>query len=396
MTYCAALERLYALTRFGEKLALDGPRALERTLGQPLGLYRSVLIGGTNGKGSTSAFLERALRHAGVRTGRFTSPHLYSFTERILIDGAPIAREAVARLSAHVLERAEAAQLAPSFFEAAWGMAALAFAEAQIDVAIWEVGLGGRLDATNVCQPEVSAITSLGLDHTAVLGPTLAHIAREKAAIFRAQGHNLSACQGEAAQILRAESPHDFEAVEPLDASIALPLAGDWQRANAALALAMARALGHPTPAESLRDTRWPGRLQELAPDLYLDSAHNPPAAEVLAGWLAEQRRPAHVIFGAMADKDVRATFAPLAAHAASVCFVSADHPRRLSAADLAQQLRDLAPTARAEPDVLRAIEQRPPGALCLVAGSSFLAGEVLARTQGQPWPECALRTLAR
>ena len=169
--YALSLKSLYSLTRFGEKMSLDGPRKLHHDIGSPLGEYDSILIGGTNGKGSTSIFLESLLRSQGVRVGLFTSPHMNSFSERIRVDGAPLRHEEIVHLTDEIVPLVS--RSGGSFFEAVWGMATLAFTRAQVDIAIWEVGLGGRLDATNVAEPVLSAITNIGLDHTHVLGNTL-------------------------------------------------------------------------------------------------------------------------------------------------------------------------------------------------------------------------------
>lgn len=398
MSYAAALARLYSLTRFGEKLDLSTPRRLERALGTPLNNYVSVLVGGTNGKGSTCAFLEAILRKAGVRVGLFTSPHLMRFTERIRIDGEEIAPDTVASLVPLVFAAAEKAELQPSFFEMTWGVAALAFAWAEVDVVIWEVGLGGRLDATNVCSPVASAVSSLGMDHMAVLGDTLDAIAREKAGIFRPGGANFTACSGEALAALSRATSLPLAVVAPQPDLPALPLPGPWQRHNAALALALAGALGVEGDPAALAGVRWPGRMERFPGNLFLDCAHNPPAAEALAAWLGlAGMRPLHLIYGSMADKDVRGTFGPLAACADSVTLVTPDHPRAMPAAALALAVEGLVqvPTTIVE-SVAEAIASRPTDRFGLVAGSCFLAGEARAGLVGVEWPECGLRTTAR
>jgi dihydrofolate synthase/folylpolyglutamate synthase len=398
MSYAAALEQLFSLTRFGEKLDLSTPRRLERALGTPLNNYVSVLVGGTNGKGSTCAFLEAILRAAGLKVGLFTSPHLMRFTERIRIDGEEIAPETVATLVPLVFAAAEKAELTPSFFEMTWGMAALAFAWADVDVVIWEVGLGGRLDATNVCSPVASAVTSLGMDHMAVLGDTLDAIAREKAGIFRPGGLNFTACSGEALAALSRATSVPIAVVAPQADLPPLPLPGPWQRENAALALALAGALGVEGDLAALAHVRWPGRMERFPENVFLDCAHNPPAAEALAAWLGPAgMRPLHLIYGAMADKDVRGTFGPLASCADSVTLVTPDHPRAMTAADLAAAVAGLAQVPVLIGNTVgEALASRPVDRFCLVAGSCFLAGEARAGLVGAQWPECGLVTTAR
>jgi dihydrofolate synthase/folylpolyglutamate synthase len=401
--YAATLERLYALVRFGEKLGLDGPRALDRALGGPVGRVPAILIGGTNGKGSTAAFVEALLRGRGFRTGLFTSPHLVSFRERIRIDGEDIAPAAVVSLADRVFAASERVGGEVPFFEIVWGMAALAFAEASVDFAIWEVGLGGRLDATNACEPLVSAVVSLGLDHTAVLGPDLPSIAREKAPIFRPGRPALTAASGESLEVLRAASAEgvelrvlgrDFAAFDG-----ALPLPGVHQGRNAGLALEIVRSLGiRPDPTQ-LAQVRWPGRGEHIAPGLVLDCAHNPDGAAALAAWLASGDRagpaqPTDLIVGMMGDKDVDAVVATLRPHARTVTCVTPGHPRALPAEALAARIPG--PDVRVVPDVGAAIAGRDPGARTVLTGSCYLVGEARAAILGLPYPEAGLRTVAR
>ncbi len=383
--YKRRLEQIFGLNRLGEKLDLSGPRALEAALNHPLRAYRSVLIGGTNGKGSTAAFLEALLRREGLRVGLFSSPHLISYCERIRVDGRPILPSTVLQLSERVLKAQRA-----TFFETTWGLAALAFAEAEVDIAIWEVGLGGRLDASNVCEPEVSGVVSLGLDHTAILGNTLAEIAKEKAGIFRTGRPALTSCEGEALEALKSCFP-EVQAISFEEPLPPLSLPGAHQIRNAQLALAMARALGLKPDPEALSEARWPGRLERFG-EIILDCAHNPTAAEALAGWLEEQGEPIHLIFGAMRGKDVAGLLAPLLERAESVAFVTPDYPRRLKA----EELLPLYPWASLPGSVAQALRERPKGRLSLVTGSCFLVGEARALILGRRFPECGIRTEAR
>jgi dihydrofolate synthase/folylpolyglutamate synthase len=395
--YRDALSRLYELVRFGEKPGLDGPRALDAALGHPTRRLRSVVIGGTNGKGSTAAGVEALLRDAGVRTGLFTSPHLVSFRERIRIDGVEVGEAAVARLADRVLGAAARAGYEASFFEVTWAMAAQAFVEAGVEVAVWEVGLGGRLDATNAVEPEVSAVVEIGLDHTAVLGPDLASIAREKAAIFRAGRPALTAATGAGLAALRGALPPGVALTEAAPHAAPATLPGPHQARNAGLALAIARALGvEPRPA-ALDAVRWPGRAERLG-DVIIDCAHNPQAMAALAAWIAEaEPRPVHVVFGAMADKDAAGMAAALRPVAEAVTLVTPQYPRRAPA----ESLRPVFAAAGHERLEVRAtaaeaLAARPRGRTTLVAGSCFLAGEARAWLTGVEYPERGLLTLAR
>ncbi|MEZ4435392.1 MAG: cyanophycin synthetase [bacterium] len=391
-TYCETLDRLFALHRFGEKLDLTNARTLDARLGRPLGAYRSVIIGGTNGKGSTSAFLDAVLRARGLRVGLYTSPHLMSFRERIRVDGEDIDEATVTATAPRVIELCD--EIGGSFFEASWALAARIFADAKVDVVVWEVGLGGRLDATNACDPEVSAVVSVGLDHMNVLGATVPAIAAEKAAIYRPGRPALTTAGADALPTLRRFAPQ-LEVIEARAGLPPLPLPGAHQRRNASLALAMAEAMGHPGPATDLLGVRWPGRAERIG-DVVIDCAHNPHGATALAAWIDEAGLgPLHVVFGAMADKAVDEVAAILAPRAASVALVTPDYRRRLLAEDAARCFAGH-PAVEVVGPVAAALDRRPRDRVTLVAGSCFLAGEARAHLLGVAYPECGIRTLAR
>lgn len=393
--YRATIEAIFGLSRFGEKLDLSGPLGLNTALGDPLRGYRSVLVGGTNGKGSTSAFLEAALRSVGVRTGLFTSPHLISYCERVRIDGHDMTPEQVVEVGGGVLAIAQARH--NSFFETTWGLAARLFAEAKVDVAIWEVGLGGRLDATNACDPEAAGVVSVGLDHQKVLGPDLASIAREKAGIFRPDRPALTTADGAALAALRAAAPPHLQVVPERADLPPLPLPGDFQRRNASLALALAEALGHPAEPEALLDVRWPGRGERIG-DVLLDCAHNPHAVEAFVGWMQRQGglpRPLHLIYGALKGKDAAGMARILGPLADSVALVEPDTPRAIPLAEFTAAVGPH-PALEAVGSVAAALDQRPRRGTTLVIGSCYLAGEARAHLLGRPYPELGLRTTAR
>lgn len=393
--YAATLARLFALSRFGEKRSLDGPRALEEALGNPLAGYRSVIIGGTNGKGSTCAFLEAALRARGVRTGLYTSPHLMSYRERFRIDGVDVDAATLVEAARPVLAAAD--RLGGSFFESSWALAACLFRAAGVEVAIWEVGMGGRLDATNVCDPVASAVVSIGLDHTAALGETIPEIAREKAGIFRAGRPALTTAGADALPTLRAAAPQ-LEVVAPRDDLPALPLPGAYQRHNASLALAVAEAIGHGGPATDVLGVRWPGRVERFERaegDVIIDCAHNIAGAQALGAWLDDAGLWPHLVFGVMADKQAAEMAAVLGARAATVTVVTPDYPRSLDARHLAHCFVGH-PRVSVIPKVARAIDARPADAVTVVAGSCYLAGEARAHLLGVEYPECRMRTMAR
>ena len=363
MSYAAALDRLHARTaelhvapgQPRRKFRLEEMRTLVAALGHPEQRFRSVLVAGTNGKGSTSATLSSILLAAGYRSGLYTSPHLDRVNERIRIAGTPVSDADFARHYFRVDDCAgqlvSEGQLPgyPSFFETLTALAFSAFAEAEVDLAVLEVGMGGRLDATNVVEPLVSVITDISLDHMEWLGNTITEIAREKAGILRPNGTLVTLPQhpeanqaiGEVAVALNvrgvsaAEYVPAFGADGHLDRAdlrnhyplsvmgqtieVDSPLAGAHQRRNIALAIAAAVELAHHhgfriTPAQieaGIRQTRWPGRLERIAiagrAEILLDVAHNPAGAWALRAALSslggEPARRNVLVFGCMQDK---------------------------------------------------------------------------------------------
>lgn len=410
----AQLARLEALSPGGDRLGLERISALLHALGNPHDRLPPVLhVAGTNGKGSTTAFLRAALEAAGQRTHVFTSPHLVRFNERIRLAGTLIDDDLLASLLGEVLD--VSADIAPSFFEATAAAALLAFARTPADALVLEVGMGGRLDATNVVPcPAVTGIAALGLDHQQWLGPTLEDIAGEKAGIAKPGVPLVTlALPPEAAERVRAVASergapllvqgrdwHSWVEGESLlyrdergELSLPLPgLPGLHQADNAALAVAMLRhqqALPVAARAfsQAMTEVRWPARLQKLRPgplvaggDLWLDGGHNAQAAEVLARNIAAltQGRPLHLILGCLTTKDPRALLAPFRGLAEQVHAVAFDHPLAMPASDLAAIARGDGLEASARASVADALTHVPKHAPVLIAGSLYLAGEVL------------------
>lgn len=408
--YAATLASLFARVRFGERYGLDGPAALDRALGRPAARRRCVLVGGTNGKGSTSAFTEALLRAQGLKVGLFTSPHLNSFCERIRVAGEDVTRAQVIGLYARVAEAAARIGYEATFFECAWAMAAVTFDEADVDVVVWEVGLGGRLDATNVADPEVSAVVTVDLDHEDVLGRGHPRIAAEKAPIFRAGRIGVTAAVGDGLSALRETLAgwevqsrprllvcgEDFEPV-----TWTLPLAGAHQGRNAAVACQVVEALGVRADVAALQTVRWPGRCERLRERLWVDCAHNVAGGKALAQWLATSEvGPVELVFGAMHDKDYVGVLSALLPGVARAVIVTPDHPRgapaevvRAHAAHLGASVQvEVAPSVRAALDApfSAGIAAR------VVAGSCYLAAEARAAALGLEWPEAGLVTRAR
>ena len=381
---------------------LQRTRSLLDSLGSPDRSVRSVLVGGTNGKGSTAAALSAILTAAGVRTGLYTSPHLVRVTERVRVGDADVGDALLDDALALVAAVAGPGERGPTYFEALTVAALELFRRARVEVAVLEVGIGGRLDATNVVGPEVSVLTNVGPDHLEILGPSLDDVAREKAGIFRRGRPALVGAEGtapDARAVLHAEAVRlgaRLIEVPPSDrwsGTFALP--GAHQRQNVALAVAAARALApleEAVIAAGLWKTRWRGRLQRVARTgrrtLILDGAHNPAGAEALAAWLDAERLSGGIdlLFGALSDKDVAGTAGPLLARARRIVLTAPPSPRAMPPEALRERLGVAgAETAPSPAAALGRLDVEGPGAPpVLVAGSLYLVGEVLRLLEGE------------
>jgi dihydrofolate synthase / folylpolyglutamate synthase len=424
MTYAEAVARLLALRggeHAGMRPGLERIETLLQALGNPERRYTLAQVGGTNGKGSVAAMLAATLRADGRRVGLYTSPHLVSFRERIRVNSEAIAEDDVA--DGYDAIATLVARLDATMFESTTALALDYFAREAVDVAVLEVGLGGRLDATTVGAPAVTAIARIDLDHTEVLGSTLAQIAGEKAAIIRS-GVSVSSAQAPAAAdvlIARAAavgvpllmegrelnvvvrsrhaSGQVIDCAGPgwrLDA-LELPLLGVYQPSNALLALAAARVLGVGDAAarEGLARARWPGRFEVFhARDrvVVLDGAHNPAGARALADSLAQWfgDTPITLVFGALRDKDAIGMLAALAPRMRRLILTASSSPRAATPEALRAAVPEGPPVEQAasarEALALAAREPRTP-ILC-VAGSLSLLGDVLRIAGGdKPCP---------
>ncbi len=370
--------------------------------------FASIIVAGTNGKGSVTAMVHRGLRAAGHRAARYTSPHLERLEERFVIDDEEVGTDALRRGIDRVrgaiarLQQSGALDAPPTFFECATAAAFDLFREAGVRIAVLEVGLGGRLDATNVVQPLLAAITSIGLDHQAQLGNTLESVAFEKAGVIKpsipvvvgdlpveAQRVVEQICREREATLIRASS---CGASTALARTTPLALAGRHQQHNALVAacvLGEIDRLGFPVSASAIRtalsDVHWPGRLERFSvggTEFLLDAAHNPDGAAALADYLAgSEWRDATLVFAAMQDKAVDAMLAPLAAVCATVICTAPPLPRALPADALARIARAV-PGARwtvktaTDPDAAISMAAAD-SARVVVAGSIFLTGPV-------------------
>ncbi len=387
----AQLDRLSLLSPGGDRLGLDRIATLLDRLGRPQDrLPPTFHVAGTNGKGSTCAFLRAALEAAGHRVHVFTSPHLVRFNERIRINGTLIDDDLLAALLTEVLDAG--AGIEASFFEVTTAVALLAFARAPVDACILEVGLGGRLDATNVVErPLVTGIASLGLDHQQFLGDDITAIAGEKAGIAKPGVPLVSLAQvpeAEAAIIRSAAergAPLLLEGRDwAVDSDLQPGLAGRHQKQNAGLAWAMLQAqralrVDRHVFLDAIAAAQWPARFQKLAgrAATWVDGAHNPAAAQALGQLLAE-RGPMHLALGILLNKDADAIVAALAPHALSLTFVPVPDHEHHDPAGLAERFG-----GRAVASIAAALADLPEPRL--VAGSLYLAGEVLAASGQAP-----------
>lgn len=405
----ALLEKLNHPSLPGIELSLGRMQALLALLGNPHAkLPPTIHVAGTNGKGSTIAFMRAMLEAQGKRVHAYTSPHLVRFNERILLAGEAISDEMLLTY----LERVDAAvrKQPVTFFEATTAAAFMAFAEHPADVLLLEVGMGGRLDATNLVTPVISVITPIGRDHEEFLGTGLATIAAEKAGIMKpgvacmvgaqapeALGVLKQCAEAVGAPLFAHREAWDFSS-EPFSVqmgvwqqALAMPtLSGAHQCHNAALAAATLHQLGLSVPPEAAAQAHWPGRLQRLtrgplvaqwgAP-LWLDGAHNPHAARALAAWARQQKQPVAFVCGLMARKEAEAFFVQLAPLAAPVVTIPIPgHADAQTAQILAQEAQDAGCDAQVADDVTMALRllQRYRPATVIIAGSLYLAGEIL------------------
>ena len=407
------LDELAARRRFGMKPGLETIRALCAALGDPQLKFKAIHVAGTNGKGAVCAVLDAALRsHNGgggvppPHIGRYTSPHLVKINERFFLDGAPVddaTLERVASIVNRTIEQSNNRTIQePTFFEALTAVAFLLYAEAKVDYAILECGLGGRLDATNVCNPALSVITRIGLDHCDWLGDTVEKIAAEKAGIVK-PGVPVVLGRNEPAVVdvvrRRAEEvgapfhyapDHANESEIPADFS----LPGAFNRENAVTALAALKTLPGcsrwPSIAvDGFRNAVWPGRFQRIG-GFIVDGAHNPPAARALRTALEAEgfrQKTLDLICGFCGDKDVGEVLAILGPIVKKGYAVRTNNPRSLSAEETAAKMRAAGIDAVACPSLRVAIEQtNNPDIRTLICGSLFLAGEALAELGAYPW----------
>jgi dihydrofolate synthase / folylpolyglutamate synthase len=403
--YKEALAWIYGLERFGIKLGLENIQRLIAALQIDLGGARVIHVAGTNGKGSVCAMIDSILRAQKYRTGLFTSPHLVTFRERIRVDGEMISEETVANTLSAIRDLVRDWDPHPTFFEIATALALKQFSNAKIDIVILETGLGGRLDATNAVQSDVSVITPIDFDHQQWLGEALEEIAYEKAGITKPRIPVVAAAQAPDAEKVICDRAAECQAPlqfvnDPYQKS-PVSLFGEHQKQNAALALAALRAaridIDDSAIARGLASVDWPARFQRWDDRIVIDGAHNPAAAQVLAQtWqetFGDQR--ASLILAILSDKDLRGICEALAPIADSVFLPKIRSDRALLPDDLAANLSAISPSlpCSIKDSIADAFNQaRAKPNPILLTGSLHFAGEALAYLRGEPaaFEECA------
>lgn len=405
MTYAEAIQFLYGLRWFGAKFGLENTQKLAALAGDPQQQLRFIHVAGTNGKGSTCAMLEGIYRAAGLRVGLFTSPHLISFRERIQVNRELIGEADVVRLVRELEPWLPEfpADHHPTFFEVVTVMALRYFAEQKCDLVIWETGLGGRLDATNIVTPLASVITNIGFDHQQWLGDTLGKIAAEKAGIIKPGVPVITATDESAAlavirqtaQALRAPLtciPTDPASRLPHPAPLPLPLPGKHQQLNTALALTTVEILHQQIPVSAaairagLSSLQWPGRLQLITRpggrQILLDGAHNPGGAVALRAAVEERDSGARLalILGVLGDKDWSVMCDILAPLAARIWCVPVGSDRTADPAQLQAACVRANPAAEVHtcPNLPAALAETGHEPMVVIAGSLYLIGEAL------------------
>ena len=418
-----ALSRLASLDLRGIKLGLAAIDAVCERLGRPERRVPSVIVAGTNGKGSTAATLSSIAVAAGFRTGLYTSPHLESVTERIRLGADDIRPEDLDAALGEVFAAADRAPAVPvTYFEAMTAAAFVAFARRGLELAVLEVGLGGRLDATNVAPAILSVVTSISLDHVEDLGPTVAKIAFEKAGVFRAGRPALVSSRlpealavFEDAALQAGATLHrmiDETAIEPGEVALsgtrlrlttpervydlAMPLAGRHQAENAATAVRAAELLGPDfrigpeSVVRGVASVRWPGRLERFrvaGRTVLVDGCHNAEGAAAVAAFIARAGLTPDLVFGAMADKDIESMGAALSPVVRRIRFVPAGSPRAAAPEELLRRFAPGRADAAASPGLSSALDDLladPSGETIIIAGSLYLVGEARSLLSGR------------
>jgi dihydrofolate synthase / folylpolyglutamate synthase len=409
--YDEALDYLYGLEKFGTVLGLENIRWILDSVGNPQDSLKTIHVGGTNGKGSVASMLSEILNHEGYSVGKYTSPHLQSFTERITVNGERISEMEVAEKTVRLRETLEGRDRGRffTFFDFTTALALEHFADAAVDVAVVEVGLGGRLDSTNVIHPLASIITNVALDHTDYLGRDLINIAREKAGIIKTGTPVITGASGPPLIIIEeqsktldsplfrlgrefsytkeAEGRMTYRGAAETFSDLEIGLPGDHQLENSAIALCCLEALApsgisvsEASTRKGLAGTVWEGRLEQVreTPLLLLDGAHNPHAMEALSAFIASHygERRKILIFGVMRDKAYEEMLRIISPLMELIIFTQPTVERALNPATMAHLVPEAVLTGSVREALETAKINAHPGDLILVTGSLYTVGD--------------------
>lgn len=370
------IEYLFGLRRFGIKPGLESITAVLDKLGNPHRRLRVIHVAGTNGKGSTSAMIASVLKHAGFKVGLYTSPHLVDYRERMQIGGEMISEYDIVRF----IEKIEALGIPLTFFEFTTAIALLYFAHNDVDFVVLEVGLGGSWDATNVCDAEIAVFTSIGLDHTRILGDSIDLIAKDKCGIIKPSSKVVVGEDNNALDLIREISQgHDFYVAPKFSGRISL--AGEFQKDNAGIAAKVCGLLGVEDKfiKVGVANTHWPGRLQFIDKNILFDCAHNPDAVGVVKDYVKSlDFDRLIVVFGVLADKDYRRMI-KLLPKPDFLILTTPDSDRALDPVELAHD-GECAVVESPEEALRFAKEIALENDLIFVTGSIFLVGDLMKR----------------
>lgn len=392
------LAELAQRQRFGICPGLDNIRGISAALGNPQNDFKAIHIAGTNGKGAVSAMIDAALRAEGLKIGRYTSPHLVRLNERFFLNGEPVDDQTLDDHSRRI-DSLLAQFPSLTFFEALTAVAYLLYAAEKVDYAVLECGLGGRLDATNVCRPAISIVTKIGLDHCDWLGDTVEKIAAEKSGIIKAQvpvvlaknSSEVRAVVERTAKALNAPFYYAPDLADELEIPEDISLKGSFNRENAVTAIAAIKVLrGGFSSANKrgLANVVWPGRFQTVG-NFIVDGAHNPPAAKALSAALPKDEK-FNLIAGFCGDKAIAEVLSILAPHIERGFAVKTNNPRSLTAIETAAKMESAGiPAIACESltEALRLVRGKSAAAhRTLICGSLFLSGEALVALDAYPW----------
>ncbi len=403
------LEQLASRRRFGMKAGLDSIKAICDSMGAPHRNVNAIHIAGTNGKGACAAITDSALTSAGLYVGRYTSPHLLKLNERFFLAGKPVDDKILNTVSNEVESVIESSGVDATFFEALTAVAFKLYSQSKVDALVLETGLGGRLDATNICNPVITAITRIGLDHCDWLGGTVEDIAMEKAGIIKSgvpvvlgeNALNVRNVVEHVAEKLGCEFYYAPDIVDRSSIPSDFALSGSFNIENAVTASAILkvivekRLLHIPFPerlSDGFAKVKWPGRFQKIG-NIIIDGAHNPPAAKALLNALdSYQDKSFILIAGFCSDKDITETLSIIAPKVKRAIAVKTNNPRSINPSDLAYKMNKVGIDSETAPTLQEAISRAQSLALktdapeILVCGSLFLAGQAIAVLNAYPW----------